>query len=91
MIEEDILEVRTEFCNYLSISQQSLLDLHAGTNLELALSHSALNFNAPATAHLAVSIGGTPIWETSVTIPSDSGIIKETLVLPFAVSRGDSD
>jgi hypothetical protein len=89
MIEEDILEVRTEFCNYLSISQQSLLDLAAGTNLELALSHSALNFNAPATAHLAVSIGGTPVWETSVTIPSDKGIIKETLVLPFAVSRGD--
>ncbi len=90
MVEEDILEVRTEFCNYLSISQQSLLDLKAGTSLELALSHSALNFNAPASAHIAVSIGGTPIWETNVPIPSDRAIIKETLVLPFAVSRGDS-
>jgi len=90
MVEEDVLEVRTEFCNYLSISQQSLLDLEAGTNLELVLSHSALNFNAPASAHVAVSIGGNPIWETTIAIPSDRNILTETLVLPFAVSRGDS-
>jgi hypothetical protein len=89
LVEEDVLEVRTEFCNYLSVSQQSLLDLEAGTNLELALSHSALNFNAPATAHIAVSIAGTPIWETSVAIPSDGNILKASLALPFVVHRGD--
>ncbi len=89
LVEEDVLEVRTEFCNYLSVSQQSLLDLEAGTNLELALSHSKLNFNAPATAHIAVSIAGTPIWETSVAIPSDSDILKASLVLPVAVHRGN--
>ena len=56
MVEEDVLEVRTEFCNYLSISQQSLLDLEAGTNLELVLSHSALNFNAPQRLLIAIQI-----------------------------------
>ena len=90
MVEDDILEVRTEFCNYLSISQQSLLDLQAGTTLELAMSHSALNFNAPANAHIAVAIGGTPIWESNIPIPSDRAIIKQSVVLPFAVSQGDS-
>jgi hypothetical protein len=90
LVEEDALEVRTEFCNYLSVSQQSLLDLGVGTQLELALSHSDLNFNAPSTAHIAVSIGGTPIWETNIAIPSASNILKETLTLPFAVARGDS-
>lgn len=89
LVEEDALEVRTEFCNYLSLSQESLLDLEAGTELELVLSHSALNFNAPATAHIAVSIGGNSIWETTVDIPSENNLLKETLVLPFAVSGGD--
>lgn len=90
LVEEDALEVRTEFCNYLSISQQSLLDLDAGTELELVLSHSELNFNAPATAHIALSIGGTSIWESTVDIPSDGNLLKESLLLPAAVRRGDS-
>ena len=90
MVEEDALEIRTEFCNYLSVSQQSLLDLEVGTSLELALSHSELNFNAPATAHVAVSIAGSAIWEATIDIPSAGEIIKQTLELPFAVSRGDS-
>lgn len=89
LVEEDELEVRTEFCNYLSLTQQALLDLESGTELQLALSHSALNFNAPSTAHLAVSIGGTPIWESTIDIPSDSNLIKESLQLPFAVNLGD--
>jgi hypothetical protein len=89
LAEEDALEVRTAFCNYLSITQQSLLDLKVGTELELILSHSDLDFNAPATAHVAVSIAGTTIWETTVDIPSDNNIIKETLVLPIVVNRGD--
>ncbi|MFT4520096.1 MAG: hypothetical protein ACI9JM_002496 [Halioglobus sp.] len=89
-VEEGEMEVRTEFCNYLSISQNSLLDLAEGTELEFALSHSALNFNAPATAHFAISVGGNAIWETTVDIPSASDIIKPRIMLPFAVSRGDS-
>jgi len=90
LVEEDAVEVRTEFCNYLSISQQALLDLDAGTNLELAISHSQLSFDTPATAHLALSIGGNHIWETAIDIPGDSGILKASLVLPVAVHRGDS-
>jgi hypothetical protein len=90
LVEEEDLEVRTEFCNYLSVSQNSLLDLAVGTELEFAMSHSELNFNAPATAHFAISIGGSPVWETTIDIPSANAIIKPTIVLPFAVSRGDS-
>lgn len=90
LVEEDELEVRTEFCNYLSLSQNSLLDLAAGTELELALSHSELNFNAPSQSHIALSIAGTSIWETRIEIPSANAILKQTIELPFAVSRGDS-
>ena len=58
LVEDGALEIRTEFCNYLSLTQQALLELAEGTELELAWSHSDLNFNAPAEAHIALSISG---------------------------------
>ncbi|MFK7977915.1 MAG: c-type cytochrome [Halioglobus sp.] len=89
LVEDDELEVRTEFCNYLSLSQQSLLDMPAGTEVEFTMSHSALNFNAPAAAHVALSISGNTIWESDIDIPSPSAIIKQTLSLPVGVTRGE--
>ena len=88
-VEDDGLEVRTEFCNWASLAQQALLELDAGTELQFAYSHSQLNFNAPSTAHLALSIGGTTIYETAIDIPSESNLVKESIQLPFAVNIGD--
>lgn len=90
LAEDDALEIRTEFCNYLSLTQQSLLNLEAGTTLELALSHSDLEFNVPASAHLAIAIAGNTVWETEIAIPSEGNVLKATLELPFAVSSGDA-
>ena len=90
LIEDDVLEIRSDSCNYASLSQDSLLDLEAGTTLELNLSHSALTANEPASAFLALSIGMTSVWETEIAIPSESGVIKATIVLPIAVQRGDA-
>ena len=89
VIEDDVLEIRSDSCNYASLSQDSLLDLEAGTTLELNLSHSALTASEPASAFLALSIGMTSVWETEIAIPSESDVIKATIVLPVAVQRGD--
>ncbi|NND67741.1 MAG: hypothetical protein HKN19_09150, partial [Halioglobus sp.] len=89
LVEDGTLEIRTEFCNYLSLTQQALLELAAGTELELALSHSDLNFNAPANAHIALSIAGTTIWEDDIPIPSDGNLLKHSIALPFDVGLGD--
>ena len=90
LVEDDVLEVRSGACNYASLSQDSLLDLEAGTTIELNLSHSALTANEPAIAFLALSIGVTSVWETEISIPSESGVIKASIVLPVAVQRGDA-
>ncbi|MDX1735968.1 MAG: hypothetical protein R3228_16450, partial [Halioglobus sp.] len=90
LVEDDALEVRTEFCNYLSLSQDALLDLEAGTEMEFTFSHSELNFNAPAKAHLAIAIGGNLLWETQIDIPGDRNLVKQGLTLPFNIKRGDS-
>ena len=89
LIEDDELEIRTANCNYLSLTQQSLLSMSAGTALELTVSHSPLDFNAPSEANWAISIGGTVIWEKRIPIPSDSQIIREQLQLPMDVTAGD--
>lgn len=89
LVENGELEIRTRFCNYASLSQQALLDLDSGTQLELVLSHSDLNFNAPSEAHVAISIGGTRLWETHIEIPGESDVRKELITLPFDVRRGD--
>jgi len=89
LVEEDELEVRTQFCNYLSLTQQSLLNLPAGTELELALSHSDLDYNAPAMAHVAITIGGNTLWQKDISIPGESEIIRQTVTLPFAIEAGD--
>ena len=85
LVEEDVLEIRTAFCNYLSLTQQTLLNLEAGTILELTMSHSDLNFNAPAIAHMAVSVGGITVWDVEIEIPSTGEIFKEIVELPSAV------
>lgn len=90
LVEDGALEVRTEFCNYLSLGQQALLDLEAGTELEFAFSHSELNFNAPSHAHVAIAIAGNTLWETTIEIPGSNNLIKQSLALPFAVARGDA-
>ncbi len=89
LVEDGALEIRTEFCNYLSLTQQALLELPSGTELELAFSHSDLNYNAPASAHVALSVAGTTIWEEEIAIPSESDLRKHSITLPFAVGLGD--
>ena len=89
LVEGDALEVRTERCNYLSLTQQSLLQLEAATELEISFSHSELNFNAPSTAHIAVLIGGNVLLDKSINIPSDANIYKERISLGAPVSFGD--
>jgi hypothetical protein len=90
IVEGDALEIRTEFCNYAALTQQALLDLAPGTELELVLSHSTLNFNAPANAHIALSIGDHTVWEKHIPIPSEGALYKETVTLPVAVGSGDA-
>ena len=89
LAEDDALEIRTEFCNYLSLTQQSLLNMEAGTPLELSLSHSDLDFNAPSSANVAITIAGHTIWEINIAIPSKTNVITHSVHLPFAVSSGD--
>ncbi len=77
--EDGALEVETGECNYLSVSQPSLVSIVPGDQLHLVLWHANLRFEEPAEAHAAISIGEHIIWQREIDIPSESHIFDVTL------------
>ena len=86
--EDGALEVETGYCNYLSLAQPSLSAVKAGDALHLVLWHAALAFERPAKAHVAVTIGGKRVWETSVAIPTEANIYDLRIPLDFDAPAG---
>ncbi len=87
LIEDGELEIRTDSCNYAALTQESLVNLPAGTILELAMSHGALTFSEDAQAHIALAIGGSVVFEEFIDIPSDSNVLRREIVLDFDVKQ----
>ena len=90
LIEDDEIEVRTDVCNYLSLTQESLLNIPAGSRLEFALSHGDLVYRENSSAHAALSVGGVIVWEQEIAIPSEGAIYREDIELEFEVAQRDS-
>jgi hypothetical protein len=90
VIEDDEIEVRTDSCNYLSLTQESLLNIPAGNTLEFAISHGDLVFRQTATAHVALSVAGNTLWEQEIGIPSEGEIYRIEVELDFDIAQRDS-
>jgi hypothetical protein len=88
--EDGALEVETGYCNYLSLVQPSAAPLKAGNTLHLVLWHAGLAFEEPATAHVAVSIGGRLVWETEVAIPAEANIHDLRIPVEFDAPAGSA-
>ncbi|MCH9681006.1 MAG: hypothetical protein K0V04_06210 [Deltaproteobacteria bacterium] len=72
--EYEGIEVSTERCNYLSLTQPLRHDLALGDRIELEAWHQPLaNIDGSAAqAHYAVYVGTQPLWEVDVAIPADA-------------------
>ena len=68
------LEVETGYCNYFSVVQNTKTTLNKGDNIHLVLWHGQLYSDEPAEAHVALTVGGTVIWQEIVGIPNKAGI-----------------
>ncbi|MFT5484825.1 MAG: hypothetical protein ACI9GW_003493 [Halieaceae bacterium] len=89
-VEDDTMEIRTDSCNYLSLTQESLINIPAGNRIEFSLSHGDLVYRESTSAHVALSIAGIVVWDREIDIPSESAIIREDLVLGFDIAQRDS-
>ena len=88
--EDGALEVETGYCNYLSLTQPSLAEIRQGDTLHLVLWHADLAFEQAATAHVAVSVAGTLVWEAEVAIPVEANIYDVRLPVGFDAPRGSA-
>jgi mono/diheme cytochrome c family protein len=88
--EDGALEVETGYCNYLSLSQASKAPISTGDDIHLVLWHGQLRFEEPTEAHIAVSAGGTVVWEDFIEIPSSGGVYDVTVPSVVSAQAGDS-
>ena len=87
-IEDGSLEIDTGLCNFLSLSQPSLVDVGTGDSISLVTWHAQLWNAEAAEGHLAVLFAGVTVWETTVAIPSDPGVFDLDFESPTSLAEG---
>ncbi len=87
-VENGLLEIQTNDCNYALIGQPLLHDIQVGDTIDLLVYHSSLSANEPAEGHVLVSIGGMVVWEKTVPIPSTSEVYPFTTTATQAIPAG---
>ena len=72
-------EIQTGACNYGAFEQPLLAPIEPGDLLNIVVWHDTLDLAEPATAHVAVWLGETVLWETEVAIPAPSASFEVTV------------
>ncbi|MBK6689864.1 MAG: hypothetical protein IPG45_35695 [Deltaproteobacteria bacterium] len=75
-------EVQTGACNYAAFDQPLPMPVEVGDRLSILVWHDLLDSAEPGTAHLAVWVGTTVLWQAEVDIPAPSGTFEA--VVPIA-------
>ncbi len=88
--EDEALETQTGYCNYLSLAQPAKTALAQGDTLHLVLWHGNLAAEAPAQAHVAVTVDGHTVWEQTVKIPSAANIHDVRIPVDFDAPAGST-
>jgi hypothetical protein len=73
-VERGALEVDTAECNYVLVEHPAMVDVPAGSEVELELWHFDLIAPDPATAHMALLFDADLQWETFVDIPGPGNL-----------------
>lgn len=82
------LEVDTGMCNYLCVSQQTLVAVAAGQEIEVVWSHEELTADEPTEGHIAIQLGDFVVWDSIEPIPSDPEDITHVVTAPEDIPEG---
>lgn len=86
--QDQILEIDTGICNFVTLEQPLPRSLKAGDTLEWSLWHLTLVYLEPAEAYVALTIGDTLLWERTMPIPSPAAAYSEELGVPLDLEAG---
>ncbi|MFO7566233.1 MAG: hypothetical protein R6X02_26560 [Enhygromyxa sp.] len=87
-LENETLEINTNYCNYLAIGQPSLVAVEQGRKIELGFYHFNLVAPEPALAHLAILLDGALLWEQEIEIPGAAMVYLVEFEAPFSAPAG---
>ena len=87
-VEGGILEIDTNYCDYVTLQQSSLVAVEVGDVIDLELGHFDLTAPAPTQAHYAVQLGEVVIWERELSIPRPGTVYRETITASQAFPAG---
>lgn len=88
VVEGDALEVDTGRCNYFSAWQPAAFPVDSHGEVRLTMWHPWLTAEAPATAHVAVTVQGEVALELEVPIPGDPKVYDLTFTPPVPIDEG---
>jgi len=86
--ENEIIEIDTNFCNYLALRQDSLAAITEGAKVRLGFYHFDLVAPEPALAHVAVLVDGQLLWEQEIAIPGAAMVYALEFEAPFSAPAG---
>jgi len=73
-VEDTILEIETDICPYVSLSQATLGDIEIDDTIKFNLWHLVLVSDPPGEAHVVVALGQQYLLEKRIPIPSSEQI-----------------
>ncbi|MDP7038477.1 MAG: hypothetical protein QGI45_04920 [Myxococcota bacterium] len=82
--DAELFEIETDQCNYVTLSQDTLLDVRRGDEIEIVLWHLNLIAAQEAQAHVALQLGTELLWEQTIDIPG-----AEAMYTPVVTLSGD--
>ena len=81
-------EVTTGDCNFMAASQPTMAAVEEGDTLSIVVWHLDLDATLPGPAHVAVSIDGAILWETTVDVPAPAQLYEPRVTAPRAFAAG---
>lgn len=75
------LAVGTDVCDYPTFSQATLEALEPGDVVDIDAFHGPLMAEMPSEGYLGIAIDGVIVWEWTVPIPADAGVIEEQITI----------
>ena len=75
-------------CNYLTVSQPSLVTVEPGDTLTARVWHFKLTNPVAAEAHLAIRLGEEVVWEERFPVPGDARLRARTWIAPRRFASG---
>jgi hypothetical protein len=88
LFEPQGLEINTLQCNYAMFGQPARAAIVKGARVVASLYHFDLVAEAPATAHVALLVGDSLVWEQEIAIPGKANAYAIDVPAPFAADPG---